>query len=103
MPHVPVILRLNTDQKTLDPTPPRPTVDPGDTIGWTCPDGAITVSFDTSAFEHSPKFQASKGEETGRGKIRANVPRGHFFECHATFNGQPMQVSYGFDTSGSGG
>jgi hypothetical protein len=103
MAHVPVTLRLNAAQKILEPTPPRPKVRPGDTIAWTCPDGAITVSFDTSVvFESSSKFQAAKGGQTEKGKIRADVPLNQFFECHVTFNGQPMPISYGIDTSGSG-
>jgi|SRR5580765_3101369 plastocyanin len=104
MSHVAVTLRLNTAQKILEPTPATPVVHPGDTIAWTCPDGAITVSFDTNdAFESSSKFQAAKGSRTDKGKIRADVPLGQHFECHVTFNGKPMRVSYGFDTSGSGG
>jgi hypothetical protein len=103
MSHVAVTLRLNPVTKTLEPTPPKPVVHPGDTIAWTCPDGAITVSFDTSvAFESSSKFQATKGGQTAKGKIRADVPLNQHFECHVTLNGQPMPVSYGFDTSGSG-
>jgi plastocyanin len=104
MKHVPVTFTLNATKTDLDVHPPRPVVDPGDTIAWTCPDGAITVSFDTSvAFERGSKFQASKGGQTENVKIRLDVPRGQFFQCHVTFNGQPMPVSYGFDTSGSGG
>jgi plastocyanin len=103
MKHVPVTFTLNA-AKTLDVDPPRPTVHPGDTIAWTCPDGAITVSFDTSVvFESGSKFHAAKGGQTEKGKIRADAPLGQFFKCHVTFNGQPMEVPYGFDTSGSGG
>jgi hypothetical protein len=112
MKHVPVTFRLNAAQD-LDVDPPRPRVHPGDTIGWTCPDGAITVSFDTSvAFEpsagatslsHKPTFQAAKGGHTEKVKISLDVPLDQFFECHVTLDGRPMQVTYGFDTSGSGG
>jgi plastocyanin len=101
---VPVTLTLSADKTKLDAQPPRPVVHPGDTIAWTCPDGAITVAFDTKvAFESSSKFQAAKGGHTDKGKIRADVPLGQHFECHVTFNGQPMPISYGFDTSGSDG
>jgi len=104
MKHVPVTFTLNAAKTDLDVDPPRPRVHPGDTIAWTCPDGAITVSFDTSvAFESSSKFHAAKGGHTEKGKIRADVPLNHFFQCHVTLDGRPMPVSYGFDTSGSGG
>jgi hypothetical protein len=109
MAHVPVTLRLAQENNVnvLNPTPARPTVHPNDTIAWTCPDGAITVSFDTNdttvAFDGNSKFHAEKGGQTVKGKIRADVPLGRHFECHVTFNGQQMPVSYGFDTSGSDG
>jgi hypothetical protein len=97
-------LTLNADKTNLDVTPPRPLVHPGDTIAWTCPDGAITVSFDTNVvFESSSKFHAAKSGQTDKGKVRADVPLGQHFQCNVTFNGQPMPISYGIDTSGSGG
>jgi hypothetical protein len=103
MAHVAVTLRLDKSKATLESIPPIPLVRPGDTIAWTCPDGAITLSFDTKGvFEGSPKFQAAKGAQTDKGKIRADAPKNHF-DCIATFNGKPMPISYGFDTSGSGG
>jgi hypothetical protein len=104
MPHVAVTLRLDKANDILKATPPAPVVRPGDTIAWTCPDGAITVSFNTNVvFEGSSKFQAPKGGQTDKGKIRANAPLGNHFDCIVTFDGKPMPVSYGIDTSGSGG
>jgi len=104
MAHVPVTLRLNADNTNLDAIPPRPVVHPNDTIAWTCPDGTITVSFDTTVvFVGSSKFQAGKGGQTDKGKIRADVPLNQHFPCNVTFDGKPMPISYGFDTSGSGG
>ena len=104
MAHVAVTLTLNAAKTKLDVTPPTPTVHPNDTIAWACPDGTITVSFDTTVvFEGSSKFQAAKGGQTVKGKIRADVPLNQHFDCIVTFDGKLMPMTYGIDTSGSGG
>jgi hypothetical protein len=108
MSHVAVMLKLveanPPAEAKLETTPAHPMVHPGDTIAWTCPDGEITVSFDTNVvFESSSKFHAVKSGQTDKGKIRADVPLNRHFECFVTFNGKPMPISYGIDTSGSGG
>jgi len=91
-------ITLRVDAQGNIQTEPRPiVVAPGDTVAWKSDQGDVSVSFDDSPFDGDHRFAGQKGRNTTAGKIRADVPRGKFFECKASVGGKSGEKVYGVE------